>query len=102
MNNAEIICSEAVASGYYTKEQVEALQAVGMLPELHTYGIWKSVYGMVPKKGTKGWECRLWRRKEKKENVDNEENTEASDENRNFYLTKSFLFHISQVEKMKE
>ncbi len=100
MNNSQIIINEAIASGYYTKEQIEELAAEGKMPEFHTYAIWKNVFGMVPKRGSKGWETRLWRRKNKK--PDTEEESEGSDLNKSFYLTKSFLFHISQMEKLQE
>lgn len=103
MNNMQIIANEAVASGYFTEEEIEELIENGEDIPFHTYAIWKSRYGMVPKRNSKGWECRLWRKKDKKK-VDEKETEEVSEEDRknNFYLTKSFLFHISQLQKLEE
>lgn len=102
MNNSQIICQEAIASGFYTEDEVNELLSVGKLPEMHTFAVWKAVYGMVPMRNQHGWECRLWRRKNK-----NQDDSEASDsetdegaQTRDFYLTKSFLFHISQMQKL--
>ena len=102
MTNAEIICNEAIASGFYTKEEVEELLSEGLMPEMHTYAIWKTQFNMVPRAGQHGWECRLWRRKNKKDDIEEQQEASEVDKNKDFYLTKSFLFHISQVEELKE
>lgn len=102
MNNAEIICNEAIASGFYTQEEVEELLSEGLMPEMHTFAVWKSQFNMVPRVGQHGWECRLWRRKNKKDDIEEQQEASEKDKNKDFYLTKSFLFHISQVEKIKD
>ena len=101
MNNMGIIAKEAVASGFFTEEEVVNLIEEGEDIPFHTYAVWKKMFGMVPKAGTHGWETRLWRRKNKKDDIEEKE-TSDDDKKRDFYLTKSFLFHISQVEKIKE
>lgn len=98
MTNEEIICQEAVASGYYTAEQVEALVEEGEMPAMHTFAIWKGQYNMAPRKGEHGWPCHLWLRKKKKLKANGKE-TEA-EEKEVYYLAKSFLFHQSQVEQV--
>lgn len=75
MNNMQIIANEAVASGYFTEEEVSELIEEGKDIPFHTYAIWKSV-GLVPKAGTHGWACRLWRKKKNKSEVDEQEATE--------------------------
>lgn len=37
MTNAEIICNEAIASGFYTQEEIEELLSEGLMPEMHTF-----------------------------------------------------------------
>lgn len=100
MTNAEIICNEAVASGFYTEEEVEELLSDGEMPKLHTYAFWKSI-GFVPVAGSHGWPCKLWLKKKSKSEIDEQEASEE-ERKRDFYLTKSFLFHISQVQKIEE
>lgn len=100
MNNMQIIANEAVASGYFTKEEVAEFIENGIDIPFHTYSIWKTS-GYIPKAGTHGWECKLWRKKNVKNNIDEKEATE-DERKREFYLTKSFLFHISQVKKLEE
>ena len=101
MTNEQIIIDTAVALGLYNESQIEEyLEEQGTLP-LHTFAVWKSL-GYAPKKGTHGYETRLWKRKNKKDKEADKDNEEISDENkRDFYLTKAFLFDISQVEKIQ-
>ena len=100
MNNTQIIANEAVASGFFTEEEVAELVEEGKDIPFHTFAVWKAA-GFVPKAGTHGWECRLWRKKNTKSNVDENEATEE-ERKREFYLTKSFLFHISQVQRLEK
>ncbi len=100
MNNATIICAEAVASGFYTEQEIEKLADAGKMPDFHTYNTWKTL-GMVPKRGSKGWQCRLWRKKDKRSDV-KEEDVSENELKHQFYLTKSFLFDKSQCELLKE
>ncbi len=100
-SNSEIIAKEAVASGYYTEDEVAALIAEGKDIDFHTFSVWKKRYGLVPKKGTKGWEAKLWRIK--KDRATENGNTAPEDgQDSQFYLAKSFLFHKSQCVAISE
>ena len=99
MNNIQIIIRDAVASGYFTEDEVGRLLSEGKDIPFHTYAIWKA-RGMVPKKGSHGYETMLWRKKGKK--PDDADNSEVCEEKDGFYLTKSYLFHISQCERCTE
>ncbi len=101
MNNTQIIASEAVASGFYTEDQIDQLIAEGKDIPFHTYRYFKDYYNMVPQKGSKGWECRLWRQKGSRKDINKEEISDE-DLNKGFYLTKTYLFDISQCVPVKE
>ncbi len=94
MNNNAIIMQEALASGFFTEEELQSLLEAGKEIPFHTYAGWKRK-GMVPKAGSHGWQTRLWKRKSVTD--DN-----AETDNNGFFLTKSFLFHISQCEPINE
>lgn len=64
--------------------------------ELHTFNVWKEVYGMKVKKSEKGIPCKLWKKKEKKSKNDDSEESQDY-----FYLAKSYLFRRDQVEVME-
>ena len=94
MNNANIIIQAAIQAGYYTESEMKSLLEEGKVPEFHTYAVWKQM-GLCPKKGEHGYEIRLWRKKVKR--CDAKEVDIGEEENgREFYMTKAFLFHISQ------
>ena len=97
MNNSQIIMQEAVASGYCSQEEVEKLAAEEKDIPFHTFSGWKK-HGLVPKEGSHGWETRLWRRKKLSPSA----KADAEIKNQGFFLQKSFLFHISQCEELKE
>ena len=97
MNNSQIIMNEAVASGYCTPEEVERLLSDGKDIPFHTFAAWKK-QGLVPKEGSHGWETRLWRKKK----LNPADNADTELKNQGFFLQKSFLFHISQCEELKE
>ena len=98
MNNMQIIAQEAVASGLFTKQDIEGLLDEGRDIPFHTFSVWKS-RGLVPRKGSHGWETRLWKRKVKKDGGDKNATKEDGE---GFYLAKSFLFHIDQCEPIQE
>lgn len=101
MSNEQIIYDEAIASGLYNEEELEQYIAeYGVLP-LHTFNGWKAL-GYIPRKGTHCIiETRLWKHKEKKK--EENESEDLVEENKdNFYLTKAFLFDISQVERLEK
>ena len=97
MNNEQLIAAAAIEYGLYTEEQVdEILECRGSLP-LHSFSIWKTL-GFVPKKGSRGYETYLWKKKTKKKTEEKEQITE---ENKNdFIKVKTFLFDISQCEPL--
>lgn len=97
MNNSQIIMNEAVASGYMSSEEVERLLSDGKDIPFHTYAGWKQ-RGLIPKEGTHGWETKLWRKKP----VSPSAPSNGRIGNQGFYLQKSFLFHVSQCEEIKD
>ena len=101
MNNEQIIYQ--VAIGVYGEENVEKMIAeYGEVP-LHTLKGWNMRGNFMVKKGEKGIECRLWKKNKRKgdeEKEHMEENQDSSNHN-GFYLCKSYLFHIDQVERGK-
>ena len=68
--------------------------AKGQEIPLHTYKGWKD-QGMTVRKGEHGIECKLGKKKTSKKSDDDKESSEDD----GFYLTKSYLFTIEQVEK---
>ena len=97
MNNSQIIMNEAIESGYCTPEEVEQLVADGKDTPFHTFAAWKK-QGHVPKEGSHGWETRLWRKKK----LNPSDKADSEIKNQGFFLQKSFLFHMSQCEALKE
>ena len=90
MNNEQIIANIAIESGYLTPERVEELINDGQEIPLHTLQGWAH-RGFDIKKGEHGIEARIWRKRDKNKKEDNEV------ENRDFYLTKAFLFTADQT-----
>ena len=90
MNNEQIIAHIAIESGYLTPERVEELINDGQEIPLHTLQGWAH-RGFDIKKGEHGIEARIWRKRDKNKKEDNEV------ENRDFYLTKAFLFTADQI-----
>lgn len=97
MNNAKIIAQIAICNGLYPEEELKAMLAKGQEIPLHTYKGWKD-RGMTVRKGEQGIECKLWKKKAVKKNDDDKESSEDD----GFYLTKSYLFTIEQVENTME
>ena len=97
MNNSQIIIHEAIESGYCTPEEIEQLLSEGKDIPFHTFSTWKK-HGLVPKEGSHGWETRLWRRKK----FNPSDSADAEIKNQGFFLQKSFLFHISQCEEIRD
>lgn len=52
MTNSQIIISEAIANGIYTKEEVEAILESGHMIPVHTFATWKSAGYNVKKANT--------------------------------------------------
>ena len=94
MNNKKIIAQIAINQGIYSEEELEDMLSNGQEIPLHTYKGWKD-RGMTVRKGERGLECKLWKKKTAKRNDKNKETSEDEE----FYLTKSYLFTKEQVEK---
>ena len=94
MNNAKIIAQIAICNGIYSEADLNDMFEKGQEIPLHTYKGWKD-RGMNVRKGEHGIECKLWKKKTAKKNDEDK----GSSEDDGFYLTKSYLFTIEQVEK---
>ncbi|GFI31624.1 hypothetical protein IMSAGC013_03021 [Lachnospiraceae bacterium] len=98
MTNTQIIISEAIANGIYTKEEVDAILESGRMIPVHTFQTWKSA-GYIVRKGEHAKiTTRLWKFTNKKAGeADGDADGEA---NNHYYLAKAFLFTADQVEKI--
>jgi hypothetical protein len=102
MTNTEIIASEVIAHGIYTKEQVEIFAKEGVVVPVHTYAEWKA-FGFQVKRGEKAIiETRLWRFSSKAVTIKDNDGNETEEQDNHYYLAKAFLFDIKQVEKEAE
>ena len=94
MTNENIIIATALEHKIYTKEQIEKMIKEKGHISLHTLMGWKKLsppnYEYRVKRGEKGIETRLW----KKRNTKLDEN----DINETYYLTRAYLFTEKQVE----
>ncbi len=96
MNNEEIIVRIAITNEIFSPEEIEKMISSGREIPLHTYRGWKD-RGMNVKKGEQGIPCKLWKKKGKQK-----EETGASEEKDSlYYLAKSFLYKLDQVEKAR-
>jgi hypothetical protein len=102
MTNYEIIRQEAINNGIYTEEQIEDLEMQMLDLPIHTFAFWKK-NGCFVKKGEKACiTTRLWKFKKGKSKEEKDEAELAidpADDPSHYYLTKAFLFHVSQVER---
>lgn len=96
MNNKEIIARIAIINEIFSSEEIEKMISAGCEIPLHTYRGWKD-RGMIVKKGEQGIPCKLWKMKgkQKKEGGASEEKDSL------YYLAKSFLYKLNQVERVK-
>ena len=94
MDNSQIIAREAVAQGVYTPEEVEQILSAGKELPLHTLQGWNK-RGCHVKKGSKGIPASLWVRRKKGISDPYEDEGQKTV----FYLKKSYLFTIDQVER---
>lgn len=109
MNNEKLIINAAVQHGLYTIEEVEEIIAEkGELP-LHSASGWKkrspAGYEYRIKKGEHGLETRLWKKrkvqKNKKDDSKQKDDTQKKVEKSYFYLAKTYLFTLKQMELIK-
>lgn len=85
MTNQEIIEKEKMMLG------------MSVIEPLHTFAKWKSL-GFKVKKGEHAvCQTKLWKRKGKKVETDENEEIEIN----NFYMTKAYLFTLKQVERIE-
>lgn len=96
MTNEQIIADVAISRGIYTGEEIASFVNAGKDIPLHTFKGWTARGNYRIKPGEHGIETRLWKKKKKKD----EDNEELTD--RDFYLAKAFLFTKDQVEEVKE
>jgi len=83
MNNRDIIRAAAIAAGVVTEDELSRMGQAGDSLPFHTSSGWKALgYRVRDKEKEKGFEVKLWRKKDDK-----------------FYLLKSFLYREDQVEK---
>ena len=105
MTNFEIITSEAIAAGIYTKEEAEDIISQGYALPIHTYNAWKRA-GYQVRKGEKAKiTTRLWKHKTEKttlpmKDVETGETHDVEQESGRYYLAKAFLFTADQVDRI--
>ena len=92
MTNEQIIIEAAIL--IYGREAVMEMIASGADIPLHTISGWRSRGNYKVKKGEKGHQTKLW----KKRKV----NSEAGDPCEQFYMAKAFLFSGEQVELVED
>ncbi len=99
MTNEEIIVSDVLLAGILTQEQVEEYMSTrGEIP-VHSYTGWLARGRRVMKGQKACLETKLWKKRKKKDKVEDEKN---DDEHKgSFYLTKCFLFTEEQTEKIE-
>lgn len=106
MTNEQIIQQEAIE--IYGEDKVIEMIENGIEPPLHTLQGWAS-RGYKIKKGEHALvETKLWKKKKKKKNDGEAEKSESKEDdehiptNRDFYMCRSFLFGLEQVEKAEK
>ena len=60
------------------------------------------VFLLQVKKGEHGYQTRLWKKKKRKNQEPKDENGQEMPADRDFYLTKAFLFRRDQVEPIPD
>lgn len=101
MSNFEIITTEAMAAGIYTKEQIEEMvKATGTIP-LHTFAEWKRLGYKVKKGEHAKLACRIWKWNEKTETLPMTDGEDQEVDASHYYLAKAFFFTDEQVERIK-
>ncbi len=97
MNNEQIIAE--IAEEMYGEDAVMEMIEQGEEIPLHTLKGWQLRHFQV-KKGEHGYQTRLWKKKKRKKDQPEDENGQEMPADRDFYLTKAFLFRRDQVEPM--
>ena len=92
MNNSQIIEQAAIASGFYTQEEVSRFAAEGKTIPFHTQTTWRKK-GYAPKEGISGFETCLWKKRG---------NPEGDNQPDSFFKVKCHLFHPSEVEVIRD
>lgn len=104
MTNEQIITE--IAMQLYGEDKVMEMIEEGIEPPLHTLQGWAS-RGYKIKKGEHAVaETRLWKKKKKSDGENEQPEPEEQDgqipTNRDFYMCRSFLFGMEQVEKAEK
>lgn len=97
MTNQEIL--QGLAVSIWGEKAVENMINNGKDIPLHTVKHWQKMNFAI-KRGEKGIETRLWRRRKRKDVPDDE--TEHVPTNGDYYLCKAFVFRGDQVTKIEE
>ena len=93
MTNAQIIATVCIAKGIYTHEQINSMAEI----PVHTYQYWKAIGYQVRKGEKAAIKTRLWKMA-KTQNIDDDPEKEKTPK---LILVKSYLFTLSQVEKIQ-
>ena len=99
MSNSEIIAG--IAEEIFGEDSVAEMLESGQEIPLHTLKGWQIRHFQV-KKGEHGYQTRLWKKKKRKNQEPKDENGQEMPADRDFYLTKAFLFRRDQVEPIPD
>lgn len=103
MNNEQIIYNDVIEMGILSEQEaIDQIEEYGEL-QFHTLQGWKQRNRLVKKGEHALWETRLWKKKKKKDNEQDEKSLDSAQmpSSRDFYLAKSFIFSFEQTEKME-
>lgn len=100
MTNFELITGAAIANNIYTEaEIVDIIKTTGDLP-LHTFAEWKRMGFMVKKGEHAKMEAFIWKHKQQKETVPQNDGDEVEIDTSRFYKVKAFFFTREQVQAL--
>lgn len=101
MNNYTIITTAALAEGIFTQEEARPYLEEGAPLPLHTFQEWHNL-GYMVKKGEKArLTCSIWKYSKKNIPTDDGSDTEQTEQQGHYYLTKAYFFTRDQVQKIE-
>lgn len=100
MTNQQIIAD--IATSIYGEDAVMSMIENGEDIPLHTVKGWAARGPFKVKKGEHGLETKLWKKRKRKDETQDDEDNKEKATNRDFYMAKSFLFRADQVERVVE
>ena len=101
MTNETMIFNAAIDAGIFTEEEAMSYLSAGMRLPLHTYAQWAALGYQVKRGEHAVLKMRLWKYKNRRQNVQDEDTVDAPESRDDFFLTTANLFHISQVERVQ-